>query len=571
MLIQALFRYSQSLGLKDGWSDTAVAGIIDLDRHGRLLGIVPYGNIEARGRSTFMLTPLHHGRTSQIRPYFLADTAAYLLGLLPDRQKGRRRFEASRDLHRKVLKDLNSPSARAILAFFASWDPNQAESKAVLTDLSARLRAGNLVFRIDHGSFAHDDPSIAEAWNRFYDESSASKDSRTELCLITGQSGPVEATHPKIFGFPGCASGCSLITCNAEAYSSYGRTQNFNAPVTRKVAFGYTSALCALLQDREHVLRLGDIVLVFWAEGGKRAYQDLFMGALLESAPIGSDADLKVLLRKLIRGESTDTFETAVPFFVLGLSACKGRLAVRFFLQSTFGPLLERLLKHRERLTFETLTPPSIREILRLCSQKDAPTPSLSNGLLRALFFDEPYPAELLPKLMSRFRAQNDDVICNGHSTFRSNELRAAVLKAYFLRNSHPDIPEEILTVSLNTDSRHPPYVLGRLFSILEAIQWQANPSVQRTVKDRFLNAAMSMPATTFPRLLTLSNSHLRKLPRSKHVYFSRLCDNILDHLEGDLPKRLSLAEQGAFLLGYAHQNAARFNRKKEADHDSNA
>ena len=40
--------------------------------------------------------------------------------------------------------------------------------------------------------------------------------------------------------------------------------------------FAYTTALNYLLDQREHVIRLGDSMIVFWAESGEEEYQDFF-------------------------------------------------------------------------------------------------------------------------------------------------------------------------------------------------------------------------------------------------------------------------------------------------------
>ena len=43
--------------------------------------------------------------------------------------------------------------------------------------------------------------------------------------------------------------------------------------------------------------------------------------------------------------------------------------------------------------------------------------------------------------------------------------------------------------MSLN-ESSNVPYVLGRLFSVLETIQSVANPGINATIKDRYFNSA---------------------------------------------------------------------------------
>ena len=56
--------------------------------------------------------------------------------------------------------------------------------------------------------------------------------------------------------------------------------------------------------------------------------------------------------------------------------------------------------------------------------------------------------------------------------------------------------------MSLNPDSTNIPYTLGRLFSVLEAIQSSANPGINATIKDKYFNSASATPSRVFPALI---------------------------------------------------------------------
>ena len=116
--------------------------------------------------------------------------------------------------------------------------------------------------------------------------------------------------------------------------------------------------------------------------------------------------------------------------------------------------------------------------------------------------------------------------------------------------------------MSLNTESSYTPYVLGRLFAVLEGTQQMANPGINATIKDRFFNSACATPAAVFPILLKLSNSHLKKLDTGKSVYWSRKIGELVEKMETEFPAHLSLQEQGAFILGYYHETQKRFEKK---------
>ncbi len=120
--------------------------------------------------------------------------------------------------------------------------------------------------------------------------------------------------------------------------------------------------------------------------------------------------------------------------------------------------------------------------------------------------------------------------------------------------------------MSLNKESTNIPYTLGRLFSVLESIQHDANPNLNSTIKDKYFNSASATPAHIFPTLVNLSQKHLKKLENGKQIFYDKLIIELLSILGEEYPSRLSLAQQGAFQLGYYHQRQEKFTSSKQAD-----
>ncbi len=133
-----------------------------------------------------------------------------------------------------------------------------------------------------------------------------------------------------------------------------------------------------------------------------------------------------------------------------------------------------------------------------------------------------------------------------------------AIIKAYYLKNTNPDVPKEVLTVSLNKESTNVPYQLGRLFCVLEAIQLAANPGINSTIKDKYFNSASATPAVVFPVLVNLAQKHLKKIGGGLQGMFEKQLGEIFDKLSENYPQRLNLPQQGAFQLGYYHQTMVR-------------
>ena len=118
--------------------------------------------------------------------------------------------------------------------------------------------------------------------------------------------------------------------------------------------------------------------------------------------------------------------------------------------------------------------------------------------------------------------------------------------------------------MSLNPDSTSIPYNLGRLFSVLEAIQSSANPGVNATIKDKYFNSASATPSRVFPSLINLAQKHLRKLDKGLGISYSKQLTELTAKLGEDFPDRMTLPQQGAFQLGYYHQTQARYQKKEE-------
>jgi CRISPR-associated protein Csd1 len=185
---------------------------------------------------------------------------------------------------------------------------------------------------------------------------------------------------------------------------------------------------------------------------------------------------------------------------------------------------------------------------------KDA-APLLAGAVFRAILINAPYPAALYYAIINRIRADMDD---SSKGIAKINYARAAIIKAYLLRKYRHQ-PEhalqEVLTMALSEQSTNPAYVLGRLFAVLEKVQQEAIGNVNASIKDRYFTSACASPASVFPILLRLSQHHIAK---AEYGYASdrRIQDilGLLDVENNPIPARLTLDEQGVFVLGYYHQ-----------------
>ncbi len=573
MILQALTKYYEDLAeqgkiARPGWSKTKIAYALCINECGELEQVIPLledtGGKKPRPRQFDLPAPVK--RTVGIAPNFLWDNSGYLLGVdgkgKPERSA--KCFEACRQFHHQLLDDADSLTAKGILAFFDCWEPEKAAEHPALREVYDAVTAGgNLLFRVG-GSFAHEDEAVRRAWQLYYSRS----EGETRQCLVTGREDTIEPVHPAIKGVDGAqSSGAAIVSFNAPAFCSYGQEQSFNAPVGKYAAFAYTSALNYLLADRQNVQKIGDTTVVCWADGAEPQYQAFTFAALFGAENAGfSEADLRDALKKLADGRPVPewSLEPDRRFYILGLAPNAARLSVRFFYRDSFGNLMKNVNAHHERMEivrpafdrFETIPLwAMLRETVNPNSREKSASPVMAGAVARAIFTGGLYPAALLEHTMLRIRAERS-----------INRGKAAIIKAYYLRNPNEGCPKEVLTVALNEASTNPAYTLGRLFSVYEAVQDAANPGnkVNTTIKDKYFNSAASTPATIFPILDNLCQKHLRKLSAGSRVWYEKQIMALAGVLGEAYPARLTLAQQGSFNLGYYHQTQKRYEKKEE-------
>lgn len=588
MILQALTAYYEQLVRQGrlsapGWDDSfKVSYELRLNDAGQLVSVLDLRTETKMGKKTVlapraMRVPAHVKRTAGVSANLLCDNSSYLLGAdekgKPERAK--QCFDACAALHHRLLDDVDSPAARALLAYFDSWDPAQASTHPLLAEQWKEITGNvNLIFgyeAADHShSFVNDDPAIQNAWQAHYNDRTA--DSDMGQCLITGKYAPIERTHPNISGVPGAqSSGAALVSFNAPAFCSYGHEQGDNAPVSKYAAFAYTTALNRLLADRSHCKHVGDTTILCWAENAEPVYQDamsMFLFGADEAAGI-QESDVQAALKRLSAGQTVPFLEKELSpdqhFYLLGLAPNASRLSVRFFLRDTFGSFAQNLQKHAEEMAIDCSEKEKFRTLpiwavvnettRTVPGQPAKPSPQLAGDLLRAVLTGGRYPATLLNGVTLRIRAEQ--TVTRG---------RAAVIKAYYLRNYPTELNKEVFTVSLN-ETTNVPYLLGRLFSVLEAVQKAANPGINTTIKDRYFDAACAAPVMVFSTLLRLSQKHLRKLNDGLATYYDKQITELMAQLpESGFPARLSLPDQGKFAIGYYHQTQKRFAKKNEEE-----
>lgn len=588
MILQALVDYYEALAAKGkvakpGWGNAKISYALNIDKQGRLLNLLSLKISVQKGKKTVelpqnILLPEATKRTAGVSAQFLWDNAKYVLGIDAGgkTERSKQCFEAMAQKCQEILADAVGEKAMALKAFFATWQPELAHENMLLQPyMEDLLGSANLMFKVD-GESVEQDEEIKLAWDSY--KSQQATDVAKEICLVTGKAAPVARLHPSIKGLYGAqSSGAALVAFNAPAYESYEHKQGDNAPVSEYAAFAYTTALNTLLSNDRNYLRIGDMTVVFWAEGADEDNEDVFGDIFSSANEIVKDEDIKGFFEKVRAGKPFEISDFTVKpdnkFYILGLSPNAARISVRFFFINTFGNFVKNYEKYFREFKiikpgFDNRVSIPLWQILQETANKNskdkAATPLLTGAVLRSILSGTKYPEALYQNTILRAKADQDNPDKN---ITKISRIKAAIMKACLIRNYKYN--EEVVTVALNKECKKVPYVLGRLFAVLEDLQEKANPGINSTIKDRYFNSACANPSMTFPLLTKLANTHLKKISSQKGtvIYFEKLIGELMNKLEVDdnaMPARLSLPEQGEFVLGYYHQVQKRYEKKEE-------
>lgn len=606
-MLKSLVDYYEYLAAEDvsdiapwGWSREKVAALAVIDDDGELLEIIP---AEEKG-GWRMLVPMRAEKTSGVSANLLCDNAQYMFGLdykgTPERTL--RCCEADKERNINFLHDIDSDCARAFEQFFLTWDPASAEEHpAIAANREVLDKGGNIAFCLNKPSNTIlDDPAIHKAVSSI-ESFGNPEETKEEVCLVTGKRAPIMVKHPYIRGIVGAQpSGAKLVSFNTPSLESYGHDddQGLNAYVSEYAAFAYSTALNYLLADDLHHTRIGDTTIVYWALEDDAKATATFNLALNSDFTIESTGNLfgdnddddstektegdrkrklNDILAKIHSGKIAEDVNMDVPFCVMGIDPNVSRLAIRFFMRDTLGAFLSNINRHYERVQIvhadyqkDYLSPwQLVMAVKNPNAKKNTAANILAGALLRSILSDSPYPAALYENALLRIRATQNNDDKNVHKV---SYALVSIIKAYLLKNQH--YRKEDLTMSLNEDNKSTPYLLGRLFSLLETTQEDAarvdNNKLNTTIGDRYYDAACATPAVTFPVIMKLFKHHLTKLKHSwpgLAVTREKQVGEIIDALPDKNPARLSIVEQGEFHNGYWCQRQARY-KKNETEND---
>ena len=533
-----------------------------------------------------LLLPEQRGNTTVIYSYLIEHRREYIFGL--EREKGKNSFKTIPGKAGKKSKhdtfcernlpffeEIDSDICKAYCNFIRTWNPELQTENEILLQMGANFDNARFCFGLDGSPeiMLHEDPRVKENYQALLLEEQKEKQAtqQTGFCSILGERLPICEMHDKLKGI---GSQAKLVSFGKDqtdrnAFYSYGKSLGYNCNISEKAMKQYTAALNFLLADNGHHKNFGDMVVVYFAMKQNDAAEcdafSLLFGDFASDQKETVDQETEKDLNQVYNYAKTDVLKDLSGmdpdsiFYVAGLTANSSRICTKFVVRNRFGVILEHVAAHQKDIRIlEKQKPVSmywIQKQLVSPKSKDAKVPPpLIAGLFASILNGTRYPDALLATVIARVKTDTDET-----QQKKVNHIRAGLIKGCLNRKAK----KEEITMSLNLDNTNQAYLCGRLFAVLEKIQQDASGgNLNRTIKDSYFSSACSKPATVFPKLIQLSQNHLKKVEYV--LFYQKLCGDIIDQLEDAFPSTLSLDEQGKFIIGYYQQNKALYTKKEK-------
>lgn len=565
MMLQALAQLAHREGLLENadYEKKRVAFFAAITLDGKLVALIP--TADESGRDKEIEVPRMPKRTSGVTASYLFDNAKYVLGIgavdsatgdaSDDPERLEKCTRAFYELAAAVIGGTSSPGLLAILRFGERLHENQ-QTALELRPASEWTGSENLAFVVHgkEGEIIHRSLEAQKAWAKHRQAS----EGELGFCLVSGEVAPIARLHGSIKGVPNSqSSGATLVGFNADSFASQGHEQGSNAPISQSVAEAYVTGLNYLLQGdpasgRRHRygLGIGDSVLVVWTKDA--APEVLSLLDLLEAKTPEEGLEVPVAPFKGLAPSDVD----ATAFYAVMLGGNAARVVVRDWLETTLAAVKESVRRFFSDLELAgQQKPPAIWELLKSLDPpgKAILPPNLSTRLAAAALKEQPFPRELLRHALMRLRVTtSDEKLAHLH-----NLRRVALIKGTLIRTYNKEV-----SVSLDESNHSPPYLLGRLFAVLERLQQEALPGINATIRDRYFGAASSTPGVVLPRLIRMSAHHASKAAE-KGRWLEQRKAKIIDALPAErFPALLPLQDQGLFAVGYYHQREDFFRKR---------
>lgn len=502
------------------------------------------------------------GRTSNVAAG-LNDNAAYTLGIGHDSKKSLDWLQnkiadyenAYLELLEQAAEDITHPDFQA----YAEW---RRERRGVVMEKALGIRRVGedepyvelpSIFRKDwlalsvNGTRLDQLPEVRQWWIDYRTDQEGEDAAR--IGYDGWREGPIPELHQKVVRYE-----TKVSSYNKDAFVSYGLNRGENAWLTQRTAARITRVMNTLvLSDKYSHSIGGDITWLIWS--------DPLPGTNLMLTLEDQTVEAQDFFDTLYHQRSTPDD----PVYIWALEDQTGRPITRHFQTDTMQGLQNNLTAFTEnsRICGERRSIGrmlvSTSELPEEKNRYDKILPADHRDLFAVAINKTSVPYRFLQQSIQRFLRLG--------SNTNNETARAGLIRLYFQTNNI-NMPEYVDPKRDDTA-----YQLGRLFAILEQLQWKALGDVNATIADKYMTGATTTPSRVFPELLEKSQSHLSSLKRSGNggaaYSIKEKIAQALSMIE-NIPDRTSVEERGRMLLGYYHEEHERFSHTREAKNQAN-
>lgn len=483
-------------------------------------------------------------RSSGVSPILLTDKAEYVFQLSKDQNNPKMAARAA-DCHRSYLKLLcdcfeatQNTVIQKIVQILArkSWKiPDDMKPEDII------------LFRAETDYFPHEDKEVKKFWESVL----LRANSRWEInrvCFICGRSAPAVKRHSITFTLG--RDRAKLISANDYAYSSYGLENSEIAPTCFVCEQKYGQALSFLLQkyaNKEqrggpHMIEISDMTYVYWTIQNDPELTNML--SFLSSPDPNAVQSILVAPFTGIKNHS-DLNRVCI----MALSANKARLVVRDYTEPPVWQIKKQIRRFFEAQQVTGGRPSGIY-LLAACMYRDGNKEIQKHDIqdwMNWALYGRRVSERTASKILRRIQA-------GGVMTW----IQAAAIKSWLISQN-----KEEWTMELDRARISSPYLCGRLFAVLEAVQYEAVKG-NETIASRYYAAASTTPRTIFGMLIRNSKWHLSKIGKAEKGYEIRYQQRIQLITEQliEFPAVLSLHQQAEFALGYYHERQEIYKKK---------
>lgn len=474
----------------------------------------------------------------------------------------------------KIEQYKEVPSLKPVLLFYDSNNPKGLKlAQQNFEELDKKVKGENITFMVNTTRLLNKE-DVKNAIEEHF-KKKESKSSSGKVCSICGKStNPVlDEPHGVVKMPKGQTAGSTLVSYNENAFESYGLKGNLNSSICTECARNYKDGLDFLLRDGYEVVVKDkkkypkyhhrynisdDTVALFWT---KKEIDDFDPSSVID---VPDEKEVQNLLKSVWKGDEQETsiIDTNMFYSCTMSTASKSRIAVRDWTAISLDQYKHNLAEWFKDIEIDkegTKVYSPLRMLIN-ATQKDkksgeqtksdlASKARIGSILWNAVIKSRSYriPDEVLQYALNRI------FIGDHFST-----SKAALIRLIINRNTTKNMEPK-----LNPDNRSIAYLCGRMFAVIETMQWKAMGNVNSGVKDRYFAAAAAQPASILGSLLT------KNVPIYQHKiggYMAKELNEIAGKVSemGRIPNRFSTIEQAEFAMGYYFQKNHKANSEED-------